>query len=391
MQDSTPLLLVIRGRIPDLVFLIATFFVFRSVAAEALRRYPERWHPAIRAVRWVGTGLALLTFLAGCFAFFEVRAPQPIASHIRGAAFLVSMLGGGRWLLDRILALATRLQPAQDPGRRVFLTKAADAAMVLPVSAIGYGVFIERHRMELKEVELKVAGLHKDLDGLRLVQLTDIHLGPYFTARSLERAVAMANEAKGHAGLLTGDLISYTHDPLEECLGVLRGFKTDAGLYGCNGNHEGYAGCRRYLKKRGAELGMKFLWDESEVVRFGNASLNLTGVDYQKMWRPYLTGITGHARPDAFNVLLSHNPDVFPMAATLGYDLTMSGHTHGGQIQVEFYRDYLNPVRFATPYVRGLYQENGKAIYVSRGLGTVAAPIRLGSTPEVTVVRLCAT
>ena len=117
-------------------------------------------------------------------------------------------------------------------------------------------------------------------------------------------------------------------------------------------------------------------------------SLALTGVDYQPQSSKYLKSV--RATPGMVNVLLSHNPDVFNRAAQLGFDLTLAGHTHGGQIDVEILHEHLNVARFFTPYVYGLYRKAGRSIYVSGGLGTVGAPVRLGAPPEVTVVKLCA-
>jgi predicted MPP superfamily phosphohydrolase len=94
--------------------------------------------------------------------------------------------------------------------------------------------------------------------------------------------------------------------------------------------------------------------------------------------------------PGATNILLSHNPDVFPVAARQGWDLTISGHTHGGQISVEILGENLSVARLYTPYVHGLYRRGAPAIYVSRGVGTVGVPTRVGAPPEVSLIRLCA-
>jgi predicted MPP superfamily phosphohydrolase len=90
------------------------------------------------------------------------------------------------------------------------------------------------------------------------------------------------------------------------------------------------------------------------------------------------------------NILLSHNPDVFPVAADLGFQATLSGHTHGGQITVEILNRNLSVARFYTPYVYGLYRRSRSTIYVTRGIGTVGLPARLGARPEVALIRLCA-
>lgn len=94
--------------------------------------------------------------------------------------------------------------------------------------------------------------------------------------------------------------------------------------------------------------------------------------------------------PGALNVMLQHNPDVFPRAVEEGFELTLAGHTHGGQVNIEILHEDLNVARFYTQYTAGLYRTEKGAIYVNRGLGTIGVPIRVGAPPEVAVIRLCA-
>jgi len=302
------------------------------------------------------------------------------------------------WALTSSLAVAglaiARLIPARahhSPARRAFLHTTQAALICAPVIATGYGVFIQRHDFRLREQDIKIANLPPDLDGLRMVQLTDIHLSPFLSLRELDYTIAMANETRAHVALVTGDLITRGDDPLDDCLQHLTALRADAGTYGCMGNHEIYADVEAYTARRAAELGMHFLRQESEPLRFGSATLNLAGVDYQPISKPYLPHAETLTRPDALNVLLSHNPDVFPTAARKGFPLTIAGHTHGGQVRFEILRQDLNIVRFITPYYDGLYQENGSSIFVSRGIGTIALPARLGAPPEVALLRLCRT
>jgi predicted MPP superfamily phosphohydrolase len=116
--------------------------------------------------------------------------------------------------------------------------------------------------------------------------------------------------------------------------------------------------------------------------------LNLAGVDYQRLREPYLEGSGSLIAPGAFNVLLSHNPDVFPVAARQGYGLTVSGHTHGGQVRVEILNADLNVARFYTRYVDGVYRQGGASVFVSRGIGTIGIPARFGAPPEVALLKL---
>ncbi|MEJ7606255.1 MAG: hypothetical protein WKF37_08300, partial [Bryobacteraceae bacterium] len=128
---------------------------------------------------------------------------------------------------------------------------------------------------------------------------------------------------------------------------------------------------------------------QSRALRFGNATLNLAGVDYQKVREEYLVGAEELLLPDATNLLLSHNPDVFPVAARKGFDITIAGHTHGGQVNFEIVHPWLNLVRVKTPYVYGKFEQDGSRMFVSRGIGTIGVPARLNAPPEVALIRLC--
>jgi predicted MPP superfamily phosphohydrolase len=239
---------------------------------------------------------------------------------------------------------------------------------------------------------LRFPNLAKDLHGLRIAQLSDIHLSLYLSERELARAVDAVNQARANLVLITGDLISFEGDPLEACLRQLARLRSDAGLWGCLGNHEVYANSEVQTVEGGARRGIRFLRGESAPLRFGSATLQLSGVDYESIWRRpnYLAGAERLAAPDAFNLLMAHNPDVFPAAAKKGFDLILSGHTHGGQVTVEYLHQTLNVARFVTPYVYGEYRRPGEsaALYVTRGIGTIGLPLRLGAPPEIAVLRL---
>jgi predicted MPP superfamily phosphohydrolase len=295
----------------------------------------------------------------------------------------------GYAVLGAASAIASRTATRHSPARRRLFETAYAAVFAAPPAVLGYGVFIERHQLFLRELNLQIADLPEDLDGLRLVQLTDIHLSPFLTRTELDRAIDMANETRAHLALVTGDLITTNRDPLDNCLDSLARLRAEAGIYGCLGNHEIYARAEDYVEREGARRGMNFLRLAASPLRFGKATMNLVGVDYQALHRPYLVGAEKLVVPGALNVMLSHNPDVFPTAARQGYAVTIAGHTHGGQIRVEILDADLNPGHFYTPYVDGIYRKGPASIFVSRGIGTIAVPARVGAPPEVALVRLC--
>jgi predicted MPP superfamily phosphohydrolase len=272
--------------------------------------------------------------------------------------------------------------------RRDLVSSFAKATIGAPFAIAAYGTFIGRDRFELREVELAFPNLPPALDGLRIAQITDIHAGPYLAVKEVDRVVAMANETRPHLTVVTGDLITSEGDPLEQTIERLAALKADAGVWGCMGNHEEFTRTMGFTERYGRKNGLEFLRYRQEILRFGDARLNLAGVDYQWQSRPYLVRAGELIEPEAFNLLLSHNPDVFPRAAELGYDLVLGGHTHGGQVTVEIVEQWANPGRFFTPYVVGEYHIDNSALYVSRGIGTVNLPMRIGALPEVTLVRL---
>lgn len=378
--------------LPDLILLTAVIVVqaagvgFLIWGPAALRTWRTRW--AAIALAIVSDLVMMLGFLLR-FARVNRHFPAWWVGWGRGAIFiwgflsvflLAAILISRRWL---------RVQAEHSPARRAFLHTARTALVCAPVVATGYGVFIQRLDLSLREQDLMFPDLPPDLDGLRLVQLSDIHLSPFLTERVLAQAVDMANETHAHIALVTGDLISTALDPLDACLRQLSRLRADAGIFGCMGNHEVYANVEDYVEQQSARLGHRYLRQRAEPLRFGQATLNLAGVDYQPARKPYLVGAGRMVAPEAFNILLSHNPDVFPVAERQGYQLTIAGHTHGGQVRVEILRQDLNFARFFTPYVQGLYRRDRAAIFVSRGIGTIGLPARLGAPPEVNLLRLC--
>jgi predicted MPP superfamily phosphohydrolase len=227
----------------------------------------------------------------------------------------------------------------------------------------------------------------------------------------------MANELKPDLAAVTGDFVTGAGDPLEDCVQELSRLQAPLGVWGCNGNHEIYAEAESATAQLFARRGMSVLRQENvELVRHGQ-SFNLIGVDYQRprgfddrpLPLPMLAGVEPLIRRDMPNILLSHNPNAFPRAAELGIELTLAGHTHGGQVTVEILDRRFSPARFLTRYIAGPFDRPlgaaaelddeqawaaaaparpASLLYVNRGLGTIFAPLRLGVPPEISLFTL---
>jgi predicted MPP superfamily phosphohydrolase len=341
-----------------------------------------------RGIIWLGAAASTMLLTLGYFLEFDhVLRYFPVwwFSSLECASIVETV-----WLMCLYAALLVWGQaPEFRPARRRFLQAAGAGLCVAPVIGTGFGV-VKRNQFRLSEIEIPIPNLPPDLNGLRIVQITDIHLSLFLRESEFARAIDMANETRAHLALVTGDLITQRGDPLDACLRQLARLRADAGVLGCLGNHEIYARAQDYVAAQGGRIGIQFLRSQSKLLRFGAADLNFAGVDYQKMGSHYLVGAERLIAPGATNILLSHNPDVFPVAAAQGYDLTIAGHTHGGQVDVEILHQHVNVARYFTPYVRGLYRQDKSSVYVSTGLGTIGVPVRIGAPPEVSLLRLCA-
>jgi uncharacterized protein len=341
-----------------------------------------------RSFLWMGAAASTALLILGYLLEFQrVLRHIPVQwwTWLECASLIETMSLVGLWLA----LLVWRRTPQFDPARRKLLQTAGAALVTVPLAGIAFGV-VRRNRFGVSEVQVPIRGLPKDLDGLRIVQITDIHLSPFLSEREFAVAIDMANETRAKIALVTGDLITRPGDPLDACLRQLARLRAEAGVLGCLGNHETYARVENYVTEQGRRIGIEFLRHQAKQLRFGNATLNFAGVDYQRMHSHYLKGTEQLIVPGAVNVMLSHNPDVFPVAAAQGYHLTIAGHTHGGQVDVEILHQHINVARYFTPFVQGLYRRENSSVYVSNGLGTIGVPVRLGAPPEISVIRLCA-
>ena len=362
-------------------------------------------------------------------AFLGLWLSSSIVSYM-----FIKIVAGGDWVWRRMgSAFSSRPPISGDPSasavpaaavrseainhsRRHFFHAAGVVAGAVPFVSAAYGFTEERFRYQIREIEIPMANFPRALDGLRITQLSDIHIGSYMPASQVRRAVGMANELGGDIVVVTGDFLTARGDPLEDCVAELSRLRSPLGIWGCNGNHEMYAAAEQTSAELFHKHGMKLLRQENAEVRWQGTSFNLIGVDYQRqldVWQnhpPMLSRVESLVRRDIPNILLSHNPNSFPRAAELGIELSLAGHTHGGQVRVEILDHRWNPARFLTPYVAGAYyrplyssshlsdeqvfsppgiqQLATSTIYVNRGLGTIGAPVRLGVPPEITLITL---
>lgn len=255
-----------------------------------------------------------------------------------------------------------------DPERRAFMTNAVNMGIVGGASMItGVGTVGIHSTPEIVEIEVPIAGLPEDLDGFRIAQLTDIHIGPTIKGDYMRTLVDATNALGADLIAVTGDLVDGHVPDLREHVAPLADLRAPHGTYFVTGNHEYYWDAEAWVTEV-RRLGLDVLINEHRVVQRGQGKITVAGVTDHRADRHLPThasdpraAIAG-APADSFKLLLAHQPRSIFDAQRAGFDLQLSGHTHGGQ-----YFPYNILVHLTQPYVSGLHLAHDTWIYVSRG------------------------
>ncbi|RKG60586.1 metallophosphoesterase [Corallococcus sp. AB011P] len=309
-----------------------------------------------------------------------------------GVALCLVLALAGVDLGRAVLALGRRLRPtvtapsapSVDAERRRFLSQAtAGGALALGGGLAGYGSWRAFTVPEVTEVVVRIPKLPRSLDGFSIVQLTDLHVGPFIQRRFMDELVRRANALKPDLVAITGDMVDGTVPRLGGFVAALGNLHARYGSFFVTGNHDYSSGAEDWVAHLGS-LGIPSL--RNRHVRIGDAggAFDLVGVDdwhggRRLRQKGYDLDLALAGRdPERAAVLLAHQPANFKVAAERGVDLQISGHTHGGQLFPMTALIGLNWEHSA-----GHYRHGDSHIYVSRGCGFWGPPMRLGSPPEL--------
>jgi predicted MPP superfamily phosphohydrolase len=283
------------------------------------------------------------------------------------------------------------------PSRRRVLMMAKRTAVAGVAAAAAYPVFAEPHRLAVSRRSFPMRDLPPSLDGLRIVQLTDIHLGPWTSLGRVRRIVEHANALDADLIALTGDYVVRSPEYIPQVASALANLRARVGVVAVLGNHDWYLDgplCASEIRRGGATPidNTRLFLTPGRTLSDTPSGLCVAGVG--DLWRDRqdYDAALGDLPPDMPRLLLSHNPDVAEEPAFLrsGHrvDLMLSGHTHGGQIRLPFVGAPVTMSRYGQKYARGLVQGPACPVFVCRGLGMVMLPVRFGSVPEIAVIEL---
>ncbi|MGZ5270374.1 MAG: metallophosphoesterase [Ramlibacter sp.] len=284
------------------------------------------------------------------------------------------LLGGALWGAGRGLRAAS-----------------AEAVPLLALAITLLGLLNTRRTARVKRVDVPIAGLPAALEGFTIAQISDLHVGPTIRARYIQRIVDRVNALEADAVAITGDLVDGPVGELGPHVAPLAGLRARHGSFFVTGNHEYYAGAAPWLAEV-RRLGIRVLLNEHVLIDRDGTTLLLAGVtdftahhfdpDHQS---DPVAALAGAPTLVGAKVLLAHQPRSAAAAEQAGFDLQLSGHTHGGQ-----FLPWVFFVRFQQPFTAGLHRLGRLWVYVSRGTGYWGPPKRFGAPSEITRLRLVA-
>ena len=247
--------------------------------------------------------------------------------------------------------------------------------------------FFESRWIKVTEIEIKSADIPESFNGSKIVFITDIHLGPYLSAERLSGIVDQINGIKPDIILLGGDYVHYRSQYIEPVFRELGKLRSVYGTYGVLGNHDHYSDAvltRKMMEK----YGVNSVDNQSVWIKKGNDSIKIGGVG--DFWRDVQTpqNTLKDLKKSDFAIMLSHQPDYIEKIDTDLIDLTLSGHTHGGQITLFGWWAPILPSNYGQKYRYGLIDSRKIKSYISSGIGTVAVPFRFFCRPEIVVIHL---
>lgn len=302
--------------------------------------------------------------------------------------------------------LPQRAEAPKDLSRSAFLTKSALAAGAIPIAVFSFGIISGAYDYRVRRRTIYSKNLPKAFDGIRVIQISDIHTGSFFNKTAVAGGVDLINEQKGDMVFFTGDLVNSQSDEAKPYLDIFGKITAERGVYSTMGNHD-YGDYRswpspaakqtdiRQLHEMHRYMGWDILLNENRTIKEGTDELAILGLENWGAGRfsKYGNMAKTHKGTEdaAFKILLSHDPSHWDAQVRPEYpdvDLMLAGHTHGMQFGIEIGDFRWSPAQLMYKQWADLYTEGNQHLYVNRGYGFIGYPGRIGILPEITVLEL---
>ena len=381
---------------------LALVFALQAGMAKALHPYLRRgWW------QWLNGGLLVLNLPmllyvglratnASTAATLFLRPFARVGLYLQVLAFFVILWAVATALLWRLRSRITgREERPEDPARRAFLRTSGLLGLGTAAVSTATGTQEAYGDPGITRLRLAFPGLPAGLDGLRLAYLSDLHSGPMVGAGLLRRWRELAERERPDLLLFGGDFVDSLPQELAPLIQAFEGFRPACGTFAVLGNHDYFEDPRPIWRDLAAS-GIRPLENAHALIERGGASLALLGLQDPMALNGRFNRVPFGPGPeprlamagvpeDAFRVCLAHRPTMLADALSTGAELVLSGHTHGGQINLV---PGVSSARILGPYTGGLYDLGGPRLFVSRGLGVVGLPIRIQAPPEIAILTL---
>ncbi|PHI19345.1 phosphoesterase [Lewinellaceae bacterium SD302] len=400
-----------------LLILLAILIALDLYAFQAVREWIKPYSINLR--RGVTIGYWLLSVLSVGYLLVNVYElnenwPKPVKVFSRAFLFIFYLSKvpvAGVLLIDDLRRLVTftinyfSKTAAHDVTRSRFMSTMGLILGGIPLATLTYGMVRNPYRYRTMPADVVIAGLPDALDGLKVVQISDMHSGSWTATEPLQRAVDLINAEAADLVCFTGDIVNNVATEMEPFVDIFKQVEAKHGVYSILGNHD-YGDYHDWADEAAKtanlerlygihrELGWDLLRDEHRMLDINGSKLGVLGVEN---WSTLRFGKRGdlakaHAGTEAADakILLSHDPTHWDgeVKEYQDIDLTLSGHTHGFQFGVEIPGFKWSPAKYIYKQWAGLYQEGRQYLYVNRGLGFLGYPGRVGILPEITVLKL---
>lgn len=400
-----------------IIFLVVDFYLFQAVV-QTSRNLSPTWKTLWRAVYWLPT-----FFAVGVLVYWTFGDPYTISGTLRNwvasvlvAVYLSKFIGifflilddvgrFFRWIVRQFYKGPSDSLPGEAITRSEFLSRAALVATAVPFGTMAYGIISGAHDYRIKHISLRLPGLPKAFDGIRLAQISDIHSGSFWNKTAVVGGVEMIMREKPDIIAFTGDLVNNQTDEVNGFINIFDKLKAPLGVFSITGNHD-YGDYRSWNTREDKRqnftdlieahrlLGYDLLMNEHRTITLKGESISIIGIENWGVGRFSKYGQLDKAYAGVqapVKILLSHDPSHWDAQVRKEYpdiDLMLAGHTHGFQFGVEVGNFKWSPSQYAYKQWAGLYTEGEQHLYVNRGFGYIGYPGRIGMPPEITIIEL---
>lgn len=402
-----------------LILLLIDLYVFQAFRVMAKGK-PVSRKKATYLIYW---GLTAMVFLA--FLSYNLLPPSTFPQQFRffmivGATiiYFAKLFSVVILFLDDIIRLIRSLfrvftkkkiidkEESSKITRSQFLARSAVIAGAIPLVAMTFGIVSGAHDYRIRRQRIRFANLPSSFDGLKIIQISDIHSGSFYSKTAVKGGIDILLKEKPDVIFFTGDLVNDETREVEDYINVFDKVKAPLGVYSTTGNHD-YGNYRVWPSEKAKEqnfkdlieahklLGWDLLMNEHRFLEVNGERIAIIGIENWGMGRFPKYGKMDQAYPgteDApVKILLSHDPSHWDAEVRPDYpdiDLMLAGHTHGFQFGIEVGDFKWSPSQWIYKQWAGLYQERNQYLYVNRGYGYIGYPGRIGILPEITVIEL---